>query len=52
MIHGPLIPILTASAPTVFLFMPLSTKNVSPRVSIVSSDSDKLPLLMDVDARL
>lgn len=35
-----------------FLSMPLSTMNVSPRVSMVSSDRERLPLLTDIDALL
>jgi hypothetical protein len=42
-IQGPVMPILRASAPTLFLSVPLRTRKVSPRVSIVSRDRDKLP---------
>lgn len=41
-IHGPVIPSLNASASTIFLSLPLRTKYVSERVSIVSKEIERL----------
>lgn len=51
-IQGPVTLILIASAPTVFLLVPLKTMNVSPRVSIVSKDSITSPKFNVTDALL